>query len=34
MDAWKAGGKQWKAWSSRIVSASLEVEKKKLHVIS
>ena len=37
MSAWKAGGSQWKAWSSRLVTATLETGKGKsgrLHVLS
>ena len=37
LEAWKAGGREWTAWSSRIVSASLATGKQnssKLHVIS
>ena len=34
VEAWKTGGCQWKALSSRIVTASLEVEKKKFHIVS
>ena len=34
VEAWKSGERQWKAWSPRIVTASLEVEKKKLHIVS
>ncbi len=36
MDAWKKGGKQWKAWSSRCVSACLQFAGcgRKLHVMS
>lgn len=34
INAWKAGGSRWKAWSSRLVSASLMVGKIKLHVLS
>ena len=34
VEAWKSGGRQWKAWSPRIITASLEVEKKKLHIVS
>ena len=35
--AWKLGGCQWKAWSSRLVSATLEVghgDLEPLHVLS
>jgi len=32
--AWKRGGKQWKAWSSRCVSARLEFSNRRLHVMS
>ena len=37
LDAWKKGGKQWKAWSSRCVSACLLMpgsRRRKLHVVS
>ena len=37
VSAWKAGGSQWKAWSSRLVTATLETGKGKsgrLHVLS
>ena len=34
IDAWKAGGQQWKAWSSRLVTACFKIEKKSLHVAS
>lgn len=34
VQAWKEGGSQWKAWSSRLVTACLQVGKKKLHVVS
>ena len=37
LDAWKRGGKQWKAWSSRCVSACLQLAgcgSQKLHVVS
>ena len=29
VSAWKAGGSQWKAWSSRLVTATLETSKGK-----
>jgi len=29
----KSGGRQWRSWSSRIVTASLQMEERKLHVI-
>ena len=35
--AWKDGGEQWKAWSSRLVSTKLQLSSKqtgKLHVLS
>ena len=35
--AWKDGGEQWKAWSSRLVSAKVQLSSKqtgKLHVLS
>ena len=34
MQALKEGGSQWKSWSSRLVTACLQVGKKKLHVVS
>jgi len=34
IEAWKAGGCQWKAWSSRLVTAGLKIGKKCLHVAS
>ena len=37
MHAWKSGGSHWKAWSSRLVSASLKVGSKScdlLHMLS
>ena len=37
LEAWKAGGREWTAWSSRIITASLATGKQnssKLHVIS
>ena len=37
IDAWKAAGRQWKAWSSRAVSACLQLggrSRGKLHVVS
>ena len=37
VDAWKRGGSQWSAWSSRAVSACLQVGKGaagRLHVVS
>ena len=37
MDAWKAAGRQWKAWSSRAVSACLHLggrSRDKLHIVS
>ena len=37
IEAWKDGGKQWKAWGSRLVSAKLQLNNKrtgKLHVLS
>ncbi len=36
MDTWKKGGKQWKTWSSRCVSACLQFAgcDRKLHVMS
>ena len=34
IDAWKAGGQQWKAWSSRLVTACLKIGNKSLHVAS
>ena len=33
IDAW-AGGQQWKAWSSRLVTACFKIGKKSLHVAS
>ena len=32
--AWKAGGSQWKAWSSRLVTATLEIGYGQLHILS
>ena len=35
--AWKDGGEHWKAWSSRLISAKLQLNSKqtgKLHVLS
>ena len=35
--AWRSGGKQWKAWSSRLVTACLHMGRKStdhLHIIS
>ena len=32
--AWKAGGSQWKAWSSRLVTATLEIGNGRLHILS
>ena len=34
VQAWKEGGSQWKAWSSRLVTACSHAGKKKLHVVS
>ena len=37
LDEWKKGGKQWKVWSSRCVSACLLMpgsRRRKLHVVS
>jgi len=37
VSAWKAGGSQWKAWSSRLVTATMETGKGKsgrLHILS
>ena len=34
VEAWKACGSKWRAWSPRLVSACLQVGKKKLHVAS
>ena len=37
LDAWKRGGKQWKVWNSRCVSACLQLAgcgSQKLHVVS
>ena len=34
VETWRNGGCQWKAWSSRLISASLEIGKKRLHVVS
>ena len=37
LDAWKKGGKQWKVWNSRCVSACLLMpgsRRRKLHVVS
>ena len=32
--AWTAGGSQWKAWSLRLVTATLEVGYGRLHILS
>ena len=37
MDAWRAGGSQWKAWGSRLITATLEIgsgRSGRLHVLS
>ena len=34
VEAWKACGSKWRAWSPRLVSACVQVGKKKLHVVS
>ncbi len=34
VEAWKTDGRQWKVLSPRIVKVTLEVEKKKLHIVS
>ena len=34
MNVRKAGGSQWNAWSSRLVTTSLEVGSGQLHVLS
>ncbi len=34
VNAWKSGGSKWRAWSSRLVTASLEVGGSSLHVLS
>ena len=34
VNAWRLGGKRWKAWSSRLVSAVLKIEETNLHVLS
>ena len=34
VEAWKIGGCKWKAWSSRLVTASLHVGKKEIHIVS
>ena len=37
IDAWKAAGRQWKVWSSRAVSACLQLggrSRDKLHIVS
>ena len=37
MAAWKAGGDQWKSWSSRLVTATLQLggrRAKHLHILS
>ena len=37
VQAWKAGGKQWKAWSSRLVTATLYTGKCRsdlIHILS
>ena len=32
IDAWKAAGSQWKAWSFRLISVTLKCGDKRLHV--
>ncbi len=37
LEAWRAGGNKWRAWSSRLVSATLKVgsgSRDVLHVLS
>ena len=34
VNAWKAGGSQWKAWSSRLITATLEVGSGRMHTLS
>ena len=37
VDAWRAGGSQWKAWGSRLITATLEIgsgRSGRLHVLS
>ena len=37
VDAWRTGGSQWKAWGSRLITATLEIGNGKggqLHVLS
>ena len=34
MNAWKTGGSQWKAWSSRLITANLEISSGRLHILS
>ena len=34
VDAWKLGGSCWKAWNSRLVTASLKFGHQRLHVLS
>ena len=34
MNAWKAGGSQWKVWSSRLVTATLDASSGRLHILS
>ena len=37
LSAWKAGGSQWKAWNSRLVTATLKVgsgRSSHLHILS
>ena len=37
MDTWRAGGSQWKAWGSRLITATLEISSGRsgqLHVLS
>ena len=31
---WKSAGSQWKAWSSRTISACLKLGREKLHIVS
>ena len=33
-NAWRTGGKRWKAWSSRLVTAVLKTGRNNLHVMS
>ena len=32
--AWTEAGKQWKAWSSLLITTQLQTGKKRLHILS